>query len=90
MIPTHRREPHSISVGQLRQNPTHMLNEVQDGETYIITSHGHPIADVVPHSGSGWIPAEHVRAVLAAPGNPAWAAELQAQRDDSDLRDPWK
>ncbi|MEN0084525.1 MAG: type II toxin-antitoxin system prevent-host-death family antitoxin [Leifsonia sp.] len=80
---------HTITVGQLRQNPTRMLDEVQDGETYVITSHGRAIADVVPHEGSGWVPADRVRALLAVSGDEAWAAELHDQRADSDLRDPW-
>lgn len=83
-------EDHNITVGQLRQNPTRMLAEVQEGETYTITSHGRPIADVVPHRNSAWLPADQVRALLAAPGNAAWAAELVGQRSEQDdLRDPW-
>ncbi|WP_431246258.1 type II toxin-antitoxin system Phd/YefM family antitoxin [Leifsonia xyli] len=81
--------PHSITVGQLRQNPTPMLDKVQDGETYIITSHGRAIADVVPHEGSGWVPADRVRALLAVPGDLGWAEEIRQQRDGADLRDPW-
>ena len=79
----------SITVGQLRQNPSRMLDDVQDGETYTITSHGRPIADVVPHEGSGWVPADRVRALLAIPGDPRWVVDLEAQREDTDLRDPW-
>ncbi|RDV46025.1 hypothetical protein DOE76_04570 [Leifsonia sp. ku-ls] len=81
--------PHTITVGQLRQNPTRMLDEVQDGETYVITSHGRAIADVVPHEGSAWVPADRVRSLLAVPGDEALAAELREQRANSDLRDPW-
>jgi prevent-host-death family protein len=81
--------PHTITVGQLRQNPTRMLDAVQDGETYVITSHGRSIADVVPHEDSAWVPADRVRSLLAVPGDEAWAAELREQRADSDLRDPW-
>lgn len=80
---------HTITVGQLRQNPTRMLDEVQDGETYTITSHGRAIADVVPHDGSGWVPADRVRDLLAVPGDAGWAAELREQRASADLRDPW-
>jgi prevent-host-death family protein len=82
-------EERSITVGQLRQNPTRMLNDVQDGETYTITNHGRPIADVVPHRESAWVPVDTVRELLAASGDPAWADELRGQRGDDDLRDPW-
>ncbi len=82
-------EERSITVGQLRQNPTRMLSDVQEGETYTITNHGRPIADVVPHRESAWVPVDAVRELLAAPVEPTWAAELQEQRRDDDLRDPW-
>jgi prevent-host-death family protein len=38
----------SITVGQLRQNPTEMLADVEAGETYRITRHDREIARVVP------------------------------------------
>lgn len=38
----------SITVGQLRQNPTAMLADVEAGETYLITRHDREIARVVP------------------------------------------
>lgn len=82
-------EDHSITVGQLRQNPTRMLADVQDGERYVVTSHGHPIADVVPHVESPWLPVETVAPLLRRSGDEEWALELEAQRAEQDLRDPW-
>lgn len=38
----------TITVGQLRQNPTEMLSDVEAGETYRITRHDHEVARVVP------------------------------------------
>lgn len=38
----------TITVGQLRQNPTAMLAEVESGETYRITRHDQEIARIVP------------------------------------------
>jgi len=38
----------TISVGELRQNPTQMLREVESGETYVITRHGREVGRVVP------------------------------------------
>jgi prevent-host-death family protein len=88
---TMTREQHSreITVGQLRQNPTQMLSDVQDGATYTITTHGRPIADVVPHATSAWVPIEAVRDFLARPGDAEWADELRAQRTEQEMRDPW-
>lgn len=83
-------DDHSITVGQLRQNPTQMLADVQDGERYVVTSHGRPIADVVPHVESGWVPVDRVARLLERSGDDDWARELQADRDEHDLRDPWQ
>ena len=38
----------TITVGQLRQNPTTMLAEVEAGETYSVTRHSREIARIVP------------------------------------------
>ncbi|MFJ3394543.1 type II toxin-antitoxin system Phd/YefM family antitoxin [Leifsonia aquatica] len=89
MATTIERPDHNITVGQLRQNPTQMLADVQDGESYVITNHGRPIADVVPHTDTAWIPAERALRVLTGSADAAWADELAAQRADQDLRDPW-
>ena len=42
----------TITVGQLRQNPTAMLVEVEAGEVYRITRHDREIARVVPRDPS--------------------------------------
>ena len=50
----------SITVGQLRQNPTQMLAEVEAGETYRITRHDHEVGRIVPPTpGIATIPARH-------------------------------
>ncbi len=38
----------SITVAELRQNPTEALNAVESGETYIVTRHRREIARLVP------------------------------------------
>lgn len=40
----------TITVGQLRQNPTSMLAEVEAGETYQVTRHNREIARIVPRT----------------------------------------
>jgi prevent-host-death family protein len=37
-----------ITVGQLRQNPTAMLADVEAGEVYRVTRHSREIARVIP------------------------------------------
>ncbi|MGB4777101.1 type II toxin-antitoxin system Phd/YefM family antitoxin [Microbacterium sp.] len=49
----------TITVGQLRQNPTQMLADVEAGATYTITRHNQEIARVVPvQQIPGLIPAK--------------------------------
>lgn len=42
----------SVSVRELRQNPTGMLRDVEAGETYAITLHNRPIARIEPLASS--------------------------------------
>ena len=42
----------TITVGQLRQNPTAMLVDVEAGEVYQITRHNREIARIVPPTQS--------------------------------------
>jgi len=49
----------TITVGQLRQNPTEALAEVEAGQTYLITRHSRSIGRLVPdHGGVVLIPAK--------------------------------
>lgn len=39
----------SITVRQLRNDSGRVLKEVGDGESFTITSNGHPVAELSPH-----------------------------------------
>jgi prevent-host-death family protein len=83
----------TISIGQLRQNPTAMIRAVRDGETYVLTDRGVPVADIVPHRAHRWLTMAEAAEVLAEMGpDPVWAEELRAQREliDDEIRDPWE
>lgn len=79
----------TVSVGELRQNPTAALDEVQGGATVVVLRHNRPIADLVPH------------ATRAGVSGPEAMTRLRAVRVDLDLasdielarrtddRDPW-
>jgi len=43
----------TITVGQLRQNPTEALAAVEAGETYRITRHRREIGQIVPPAPAG-------------------------------------
>ena len=80
----------SITVAQLRQNPTAALEDVQAGQSYVITRHRHAIAQLVPvgTSGVGVIPAK-------APGGsqlsqrPRRKSYAEAEATLADMRGEW-
>lgn len=81
----------TISVGQLRQNPTQMLRNVRAGAIFTVTDHGEPIAQVVPLRQSSWVPIDQVNQILEElPADPEWAAEIYQDRWGDHPRDPWK
>jgi len=55
-----------VSIRELRNHTTDVIASVEAGERVVLTSHGRPIADVVPHvERSRWIPGELVLQALA-------------------------
>ncbi|ALJ22012.1 hypothetical protein AOA12_19790 [Microbacterium sp. No. 7] len=79
----------TISVGELRQNPTRALDEVSDGATVVVMRHNRPIADLVPHRpASGVSGAEAMARVRAIAIDEGWLDELRAAREAPE-RDPW-
>lgn len=81
---------HTISIGQLRQNPTRMLRDVRSGARYTITDHGEPVASVTSIRTARWVPSEDVDALLRELGADAeWAREVDEARADENVSDPW-
>jgi prevent-host-death family protein len=80
----------TISVGELRQNPTRMLREVKAGATYVITDHGEPVAEVAPRREQRWVPSAEVDALLRALGpDDGWTRDIADARAAEDAEDPW-
>lgn len=81
----------SISIGELRQNPTRMLREVKAGATYTITDHGEPVAEITARRQPRWVPSEEVDFLLRELGaDDAWTREIAADRAAVDITDPWE
>lgn len=81
----------TISIGELRQNPTRMLREVKGGATYTITDRGEPIAEVASVHGPRWRASEDVDAMLRELGaDDQWAGEISAGRSAEKPTDPWE
>jgi antitoxin (DNA-binding transcriptional repressor) of toxin-antitoxin stability system len=81
----------TISVGELRQNPTRMLREVKAGATYTITDHGEPIAEIRARRQPRWVPGDEIGSLLRELGaDEAWAREIATERAAFDVVDPWE
>ncbi|WP_312678484.1 type II toxin-antitoxin system Phd/YefM family antitoxin [Microbacterium sp.] len=79
----------TISVGELRQNPTAVLNHVEDGATVVVLRHNRPIADLVPHRPAYGVSGAEVMARLRRFDlDPHLMADLAAARDEPE-RDLW-
>lgn len=44
-----RDRPANVGVRELRQNLSVYLDRVKEGETLVVTEHGHPVAHLVPN-----------------------------------------
>jgi prevent-host-death family protein len=75
-----------VSIRQLRNHTADVIAAVQSGERMVLTNHGRPIADVVPHvERSRWVPGDVVLRALrdGAAADPGLRADLDASFDGS-------
>lgn len=55
-----------VGVRDLRNRTSQIVDAVRAGERVVLTVHGEPVADIVPHAArSRWVPGELVRRELA-------------------------
>lgn len=55
-----------IGIRELRNHTAQVIDAVQAGERVVLTVHGEPIADIVPHARRGrWLPGPWLAAQLA-------------------------
>lgn len=81
----------SITVGELRQNPTPMLADVAGGETYRITRHGREVARIVPPQVELALTPAKARGQMRLSGRPAHRVRTAASVDDlvDQLKGDW-
>lgn len=87
----------TISVGQLRKNPTQMLRDVRNGATYTVTDHGEPVAEVSPTAQHRWVSSEdfndllhRLRELGDGADAASWMRDIEDMRDAELVRDPWE
>ena len=84
-----RRVEHTITVGELQQDVTAVIDGVQEGHTYTLTDDGRPVAIITPCRPRTWIKAADLKAMLEQLGpDPTLAADLRRLRINSDLLNP--
>lgn len=69
-----------VGIRELRNRTGHVIDAVQAGERVVLTVHGEPVADIVPHARRGrWLPGEWLAEQLATrAADAALASELDA------------
>jgi prevent-host-death family protein len=67
-----------IGVRDLRNKTSQVIDAVQAGERVVLTVHGEPVADIVPHGHrTRWLPGERLREQLrTGSADPGLAREL--------------
>jgi prevent-host-death family protein len=67
-----------IGVRDLRNRTSQVIDAVQSGERVVLTVHGEPVADIVPHGQrTRWLPGAGLRAdLLARSADPGLSREL--------------
>lgn len=80
----------TIGVRELRQDASGVLRRVQEGERVVVTVHGHPVADLVPHAESrpSWRPVAELAPLFPGVHDPDWDDDL-AQVDGT-VTDPFE
>ena len=87
----------TISQRDLRNDNADIMRRVEQGETFVVTRNGTPVADLIPHRSlerQRFVPVDDVAAGLEDVGDWGVGAfvrergKLDAVVDDTD-RDPW-
>lgn len=67
-----------IGVRDLRNRTSQVIDAVRSGERVVLTVHGEPVADIVPHGRRArWLSGDHLRQELAErAADPALRADL--------------
>jgi prevent-host-death family protein len=78
----------TIPQRELRNNSAAVLREAEEGEEFVITVDGRPVAVLGPYRKRQWVRRESVRQMLATPTDAAFLGDIRREIDD-DIRDPW-
>jgi prevent-host-death family protein len=90
---------HEISQRELRNNNAEVIRQVMEGNSFVVTRNGKPVADLIPHRSAEEPPMRTLGQMQAAlralpPVDArAWQEDLRRADDvfgpDDPLDDPW-
>lgn len=78
----------TIPQRELRNNSSAVLRRAEEGEEFVITVDGRPVAILGPYRKRQWVPRDSVGQMLATPTDPNSLGDIR-QRIDHEIRDPW-
>lgn len=78
----------TVGLRELRQDASHLVRRVEDGEEITVTVAGRPSARLVPVSGRRWRAWTDLEDLFAGPADTNWETDRDAIDHDV-MRDPW-
>ncbi|MFC6448734.1 type II toxin-antitoxin system Phd/YefM family antitoxin [Cellulomonas gelida] len=68
----------TVGVRELRQDASGVLRRVEEGERVVVTVHGRPVADLVPHfeTRPTWRPVTDLAALFPGVDDPHWDQDM--------------
>ena len=79
----------TIAQRILRNESGRILRETENGEQFVITVQGRPVALLSPYERRQWVNADSVRELLATPTDPDLLVELRRFEAEPPA-DPWE
>ena len=80
-----------VSLAELRQNPSDIIDAVTRGQTHVVTLHQREVARIVPPlRHPGVTPCDFAAMMAGAPVDPDWGTELIHMREEDTAVDPWE
>ncbi len=78
----------TIPQRDLRNNSAAVLRQAEEGEEFVITVDGRPVAVLGPYRKRQWVARGSIHKMLETPTDPTTLDDLRREISD-ELRDPW-
>ena len=71
----------TISARELRERTSDVVRRAQQGEHFVITVDGRPVADLGPHRPRRWVERDRLRGLMAEPAVPTLLDDVRRLAD---------